>query len=592
MNAARTTHNVEQGTDAWLRLREGFKTASEAPAALGVGKYVTRNELLHVKQTGIAAEHSPATLGKFAAGHAAEAAARPLAEAEVGSELFPVTMSAEVNGLRLLASLDGLTIDDEVCWETKLWNEALAADVRAGTLAEHYKVQMDQELLVSGASRCLFTCTDGTPERFVSCWYEADAARFEALLVGWAQFEKDLAAYVPQEPTAPVPIGKTPETLPALRVEVTGMVTASTLEVYKAHAMAVFGGINRELVTDVQFADAEKTVKWCERVEDELAATKRHALSQTASIDELFRAIDDIAAEARRVRLELDKLVKARKEAIKGEIVAGGVAALREHIAALNVRLGKPLMPTVPADFGGCIKNLRTLDSLRNAVDTELSRAKIAANAVADTIQVNLALLQQHQPLAFLFADVATIVLKPSDDFAALVKSRIADHQAAEAARIEKQREAIRKEEAARLEREAAEARRIDALRDASIQADEDRKQAPSQVFIAQAAINSVALCKPVSDAAETGARIRLGELNALLSPEPFDRVLTLTADGLAQLGFTPVATDKSAKFYRESDFPFMCAALVSHICLAEQEHRKKSLQIAMAQAVQTKQAV
>ena len=32
----RTTHAVQQGTGAWLRLREGFPTASEAPAALGV----------------------------------------------------------------------------------------------------------------------------------------------------------------------------------------------------------------------------------------------------------------------------------------------------------------------------------------------------------------------------------------------------------------------------------------------------------------------------------------------------------------------------------------------------------------------------
>ena len=72
----RITHDVLQGTGAWLRLREGFDTASEAPAALGVGKYVTRAELLRQKHTGISPEHSPATLGKFAAGHEAEARAR------------------------------------------------------------------------------------------------------------------------------------------------------------------------------------------------------------------------------------------------------------------------------------------------------------------------------------------------------------------------------------------------------------------------------------------------------------------------------------------------------------------------------------
>lgn len=67
----RTTHAVQQGTGAWLRLREGFPTASEAPAALGVSKYVTRSELLRRKHTGVQPEPDAATLGKFAAGHAA-----------------------------------------------------------------------------------------------------------------------------------------------------------------------------------------------------------------------------------------------------------------------------------------------------------------------------------------------------------------------------------------------------------------------------------------------------------------------------------------------------------------------------------------
>jgi predicted phage-related endonuclease len=70
--------------------------------------------------------------------------------------------------------------------------------------------------------------------------------------------------------------------------------------------------VNRDLSTDADFADAEKAVKWCSDVESRLAAAKEHALSQTASIEALFRTIDDISAEARTVRLELDKLVTAR----------------------------------------------------------------------------------------------------------------------------------------------------------------------------------------------------------------------------------------------------------------------------------------
>ena len=114
----RTTHDVQQGTGPWLRLREGYDTASEAPAALGVSRYVTRAELLRRKHTGVADEPSAATLGKFAAGHEAEARARPLVEQMLdGADLYPVTMTAEVDGLRLLAS--GLTSAEELLRVTR-----------------------------------------------------------------------------------------------------------------------------------------------------------------------------------------------------------------------------------------------------------------------------------------------------------------------------------------------------------------------------------------------------------------------------------------------------------------------------------------
>lgn len=133
--------------------------------------------------------------------------------------------------------------------------------------------------------------------------------------------------------------------------------------------------------------------------------------------------------------------------------------ALREHVAALNVRLGAPYMPSVTADFAGVIKGKRTVASLQDAVDTELARAKIDASATADKIGMNLATLRELAAAhAFLFADTAQIVLKANDDLTVLVKSRIAEHQQKEAARIEAEREKIRKEEVARLEREKAEA--------------------------------------------------------------------------------------------------------------------------------------
>ena len=48
----------------------------------------------------------------------------------------------------------------------------------------------------------------------------------------------------------------------------------------------------------------------CSALKSQLKAAKEHALSQTATIYALFKALDDISAEDRAVRLDLDKQVK------------------------------------------------------------------------------------------------------------------------------------------------------------------------------------------------------------------------------------------------------------------------------------------
>ena len=122
---------VLQGSDDWLKIRADHYTASEAPAAMGESKYVTRTELMRQKLTGMYQEVDDAKQALFDSGHAAENAARSIAEGIIGSELYPVTCSLEVDGLPLLASLDGLTMDG-IIWEHKLFSESLAADVRSG----------------------------------------------------------------------------------------------------------------------------------------------------------------------------------------------------------------------------------------------------------------------------------------------------------------------------------------------------------------------------------------------------------------------------------------------------------------------------
>lgn len=447
-------HNVAQGSDAWHALRAKYHTASEAPVMMGESKQMKRTELLHAKKTGLDRDISWwVQKYLFDKGHEAEAMARPILESRIGEDLFPV-VGTEGD---LLASLDGCTMLGETLFEHKMWNEQLAADVRTGTLDGHYYWQLEQQLLVSGAEKVIFVCSDGTEQNFVSMEYTPVAGRAAKLVAGWKQFEEDLAAYEPVE-TVVEAVGKTPETLPALRIEVTGMVTASNLEQFKTHSLAVFDGINTDLQTDQHFADAEKTVKWCGDVEERLAAAKQHALSQTESIDALFRAIDEISAQARAKRLELDKLVKARKVAIRDEIVISAAKALQDHLDKINISFGgKVRMPVVKADFAGAIKGKKTISSLRDAADSELARAKIEASQIGDGIRANLdslrSLAKDH---AFLFNDAQQLVLKDNDDLVSVIKVRINEHETAEAKKLEVQREQIRQQELQRIADEQA----------------------------------------------------------------------------------------------------------------------------------------
>jgi len=564
------THSLIQGSPEWLAYRSTHFNASDAPAMLGVSPYKTRAELLRELHTGLSPDVDAATQRRFDAGHAAEAAARPLAESEIGEDLYPVVGSLEIEGLPLSASFDGLTMAENIVWEHKLMNVNLAESLADGIIPDQYAPQLEQQLLVSGATKALFMATSADRTAMECVWYTSIPEIRQQLTASWKQFAIDLKNYVPSE-TVAASVGRSPETLPALHIEVTGMVTASNLAVYKAHALAVFAGINRELVTDAQFADAEKTVAWCSDIESRLAAAKQHALSQTTSIDALFRAIDDISAEARATRLELDKLVSSRKDTIRAEAVLDGRNALVGHIAALNQRIGRALMPQVAHDFAGAIKGKRSVKSMADAISVELARAKIAANEVADKITLNLRAINDQADFGFLFSDVATLVLKEPEFVAMVIKNRISEHHAKEDDRVEAQRiqiEATERAKAQAAERARADAEIAAATAKARAEAHaQAQAEHPAVIEAVQKFDNDVAAMlthKPVQQEATTGSplsppTLRLGQICERLG-------FQVTADFLKSLGFEPAGRERAAVLFREIDFSRMCAVLVRHI--------------------------
>lgn len=434
------TLNLVQGTPEWHAHRAAHFNASDAPAMIGVSSYQTRTELLDRLKTGITPDVDPATQKRFDDGHRYEALARPLAEEIIGEELYPVTGSEG----KFSASFDGLTMMETVSFEHKSLNDRIRAATTVEELPLEYLAQVEHQFMVCPTiEKCLFMATrwngDSLEERR-EFWIYPNLELRAKISAGWNQLEADLETHEAIAEAAPV-VAKTIDALPVLHVELTGMVTASNLVEFTEHAIAVFQEISTNLVTDEDFATAEKTVKWCADVESKLEATKQQALSQTRSIDDLFRAIDSIKEEARQKRLALDKLVKNRKEAVKLEIVQAAQAKLDAHIDALCARIGYQMKPA-KAPFGEAIKGLKSIKSMSDAVNTALANAKIDASALADLVEINIKAAGDDKHL---FPDFAQHCTTEPHLFSALLAQRKQQHQ-----------DRVEAEAKAKVEREAA----------------------------------------------------------------------------------------------------------------------------------------
>ena len=603
--------HLVQNTPAWHAYRGQHDNASDAAAMMGVSPHQSRDALIAQLATGVQREFSDYVQRRILdKGHDFERLARPLAQAIIEEELFPVTACEDTG--RLSASLDGLTMMEDTAWEHKRLNKRLREVLTqpgctGKDLPMDYQIQMEQQCAVSGCERVLFMASewddDGHLFEDLHCWYTPNAELRSAIRAGWAQLHKDVAAYVPPEAKAAPVVAAPMETLPAVSVRVDGQLAIiSNLPAFGEALRAFIARIPDSPKTDQEFADTEAACKSLKQAEDALAASESNALAQLEDVDTMRRLVADCRNLARTTRLQKEKLVAAQKELLRGEAVAGGVTALRQHIAELHASVGKPWVQVPQANFGAVIKGMRSLDSIRGAINDELARCKIEADAQARRIVSNIRALDQAGH-GFLFPDAQQLATAhDADTFAGLVQGRIAQHQAAEQARQDAERKRIRAEEVARLEREQeARARAIAAEaaeqqfkeRQAAKQAAEQAQAAeraadviaqaaaPAPALLAismdrcceKAVAEGVGICRDCAQSLEdwrevralerapdTGERINLSAINEHLAP------ISINAAGLAALGFEPVAMVKASKMYRASDLEHIRAALVRHL--------------------------
>ena len=554
------TLDLIPGTAEWLAARSRYRCASDAPAMMGVSKVETRNQLLARLKSGAPKEFSDYVKDiVIEPGHTAEAEARPLAVEIVGEGLYPLVVTDDTD--YVLASLDGATMDEEIIWEHKRFNQESFDMVKSGMCPPWHYWQVVQSLYITGAKKCLFMVSDGTKENCAWMWVELGPAghEFGTLLAGWAQFDVDEEAFQPVE-VLDAPVAKTIERLPALAVLVKGEVVASNLPAFKAASEKYLASINTTLTTDQHFADAEADAKYCREMAKKIELAVESALAQVASIDEVVRTGKALFELYNKKGLFLEKAVKSEKDTIRTDIVDKVQSKFKEHVKQINTELqnstGVALLsiPLESPDFWEAVKNKRTVESLQNAVDTLLAAATIAADAMARDYRAKLAWLTEHGK-GYAYPDLQVLLAKPMDDFKLTIEARIK--------RIEDDAERVRQEKEAKDAADALAAQNAQVAAPAQpAPAAQATEAAPTSNVVKIGGSVSGGLFEPARHAAFAGKKIKLGEicerLGFNLSAEFMEQKLKFVA--------TSDPNTRNAKLYLEADYDLMCDRLKDHI--------------------------
>lgn len=143
-----TIVQLPQGSPEWLAYRLTKFNASESAAVLGLSPWQTPYQLW-LQKTG-RSEGCNANQAMLR-GTELEPAARAAYEDQTGLVMQPLVLEAG----RYSASLDGMTLEGDLVLEIKCplrgTRSGLWQDVAAGAVPEHYLIQVQHQLMVSGA---------------------------------------------------------------------------------------------------------------------------------------------------------------------------------------------------------------------------------------------------------------------------------------------------------------------------------------------------------------------------------------------------------------------------------------------------------
>jgi hypothetical protein len=452
----RKEENVIQGTEEWLKIRElADITASEAPAVFNESKYQKRNELIEAKK-GFKKEFSMFALQLFKKGHEAEASAREILEEEE-LESFPAKVfTCEVDGLKLLASLDGISEDGKTIYEHKLDNKELLYNTKVGLIDEAYSIQLDEQLLVSGAEKVIFIVSNGTSEIKESLIYKADPEKFEELIAGIKQFQIDKENHVFELKKEKIVVDS--EAFPIVKYSVEGSLISTNFSDVKESLELIskdtFELLEKEDKTDLDFGKIENVIKAAKSGRKSLKEINGKVVGGFESFEEFLKNVKEVDLILQKMSSAAEKLMKTEKDNLKAKIVNDARQEFCSHISDSSKLLKINHQFHFWADtLNEAGKGKKTIDSYKESVKAELANLKSNVSEKFISFVDFDTYLDSKKEYSFLFNEshlAETYFGKSFLDFKEYIDSKIDDHKKREEQKLEQ----AKKEEREKIELE------------------------------------------------------------------------------------------------------------------------------------------
>lgn len=166
---------LEQGTPEWLLWRRSRICASDIAAIMGKSPFTTPNQIWRQKVIGV---ENPVFGPAVQRGKDLEPAARACAEEKLGYNFEPLCVESE-EFPRYGASLDGYDPVEDLIIEIKCPGEKTHAIALRGEVPDYYYLQMQWQLLVTGAKKAVYFSFAGLDG--ASVWVDPDPMVFSQM---------------------------------------------------------------------------------------------------------------------------------------------------------------------------------------------------------------------------------------------------------------------------------------------------------------------------------------------------------------------------------------------------------------------------